>query len=140
MHLIWKRPDGFHGAQPSDFSVIELDGHSRLWLHKQDRDQYPFQISGGWAEREASIRLNNLINLIPQDKKAWVEYLEKLYDHSMHEDPNNFFDEIVEWLGSLTKHIKGDTWEMEILKQALSVTSTRLINVKKDFIADAKKG
>ena len=140
MHLIWKRPDGYHGAQPSDFSVLELDGHSRLWLHKEDRDHYPLQISGGWAERESSIRLNNLINLIPFGRDAWVEYLGRQYDHSMTEDPADFYEEIYTWLEGLVTHVKGDTWETEILKQALTVAKTRLADVKKDFISATKKG
>ena len=65
MHLIWKRPDGFHGASPTDFRVVDLGGRSRLWLHKVDRDQYPFRIAGGWEEKDGSVLLNNLIELIP---------------------------------------------------------------------------
>ena len=51
MHLVWKRPDGYHGATPSDFNEADLGENVRLWLHKSDKDQYPFQIAGGWEER-----------------------------------------------------------------------------------------
>ena len=33
MHIIWKRPDGFENAQPSDFFKISLSNGAQLWLH-----------------------------------------------------------------------------------------------------------
>ena len=35
MHLIWKRPDGFHKSTPDDFTVLDIDSSSRIWLHKK---------------------------------------------------------------------------------------------------------
>ena len=134
MHLIWKRPDGFHGASPSDFSVFELDGHSRLWLHKTDKDQYPFRISGGWEDREATVRLNNLINLLPAPQGEWVSYLKGSYNHSMKDGADEFYDDIRKWLGELSGNLKGDTWEVEILSQALNSTMRRLEEAKQDFL------
>ena len=135
MHLIWKRPDGFHGASPSDFVVHELGGgHSRLWLHKSDRDQYPFRIAGGWEEKEATVRLNNLVNLLPHPAASWIDYLNKLYDHSMKDDRQKFFDDLLTWLDDLDKHVKGDAWEVDILSEALRVTTTRLQEVRREFL------
>ena len=134
MHLVWKRPDGFHGASPSDFSVVELDGHSRLWLHKTDKDQYPFRISGGWEDREATVRLNNLVNLLPFPTEDWVGFLKGSFNHSMKEGADEFFNEIKGWLTGLSENIKGDTWEVEILDQALQSTLRRLDEAKTGFL------
>lgn len=134
MHLIWKRPDGFHGASPSDFSVLELGGHSRLWLHKTDRDQYPFRIAGGWEENDGTVLLNNLVNLLPHGQSDWLNYLNRSFDHSMKDDRKIFVEEIIAWLQSLKSHAKGDTWETEILREALDQTCERISAVKDQFI------
>lgn len=134
MHLVWKRPDGFHGASPSDFTVFELGGHSRLWLHKTDRDQYPFRVSGGWEEKEATVRLNNLVNMLPQPTAAWIEYLNKIYDDTLKDDRGKFFNELVNWINELAQHAKGDTWETDILVEALRVTADRLEEARAGFL------
>ncbi len=134
MHLIWKRPDGFHGASPSDFSVLELGGHSRLWLHKTDRDQYPFRIAGGWEENDGTVLLNNLVNLLPFGQPDWLDFLNRSFDHSMKDDRKAFVSEISDWLQDLKSHVKGDTWETEILREALDLTGDRIKAVKDQFI------
>lgn len=134
MHLIWKRPDGFHGASPADFSVLELGGHSRLWLHRTDRDQYPFRIAGGWEENASTVRLNNLVNLLPRAQNEWLEYLNKSFDHSMKDDRKDFVDELQTWLQDLGQHAKGDTWETEIMQQALHLMSERVKTCRDVFI------
>lgn len=134
MHLIWKRPDGFHGASPTDFRVVDLGGRSRLWLHKVDRDQYPFRISGGWEEKDATVRLNNLINLLEDDDKTWLAYLNRALDHSIKEDRKVFIDDLLSWLTELQQHVKGDTWETEILGEALTVLSERLVVLRGRFV------
>ncbi|MEZ4741934.1 MAG: hypothetical protein R3B45_05725 [Bdellovibrionota bacterium] len=50
MHVVWKRPDGYHGASPSDYRVVEINESSNLWLHKRDTDWFPFRVSGGWKD------------------------------------------------------------------------------------------
>ncbi|MBC7661505.1 MAG: hypothetical protein H7249_17550 [Chitinophagaceae bacterium] len=134
MHLIWKRPDGFHGASPTDFRVVDLGGRSRLWLHKVDRDQYPFRIAGGWEEKDSSVLLNNLVNLLESDDKAWLEYLDRAMDHSLKEDRKVFIDDLLSWLTELQLHVKGDTWETEILREALTVLSERLGVLRERFM------
>ncbi len=134
MHVIWRRPDGFHGASPADYSVVELSGHSRLWLHKSDKDEYPFRVSGGWEENEATKRLNNFANLLGQPKAKWVEHLLSSYNHSMKADPQEFFADTVKWLEELQGHLKGDTWEVEILNQAIKTTSQRILDSKAEFL------
>jgi len=134
MHLVWKRPDGFHGAAPSDFVVFELGGHSRLWLHKVDHDQYPFRIAGGWEEKEATIRLNNLVNLLPHPTENWIDHLNKLYDNSLKDDRPKFFEDLLSWLEELDQYVKGDTWEAEILSEALRMTNSRLQTMRREFL------
>jgi elongation factor P hydroxylase len=63
MFVVWKRPDGYHDATPSDFQIVEAGANARIWLHKSDREWYPFRISGGWQESDATRRLNGLVNL-----------------------------------------------------------------------------
>ena len=135
MHLIWKRPDGFHGASPTDFLVVELEGNFRLWLHKKDKEQYPFRISGGWEEGEASVRINHLVNLLPRPQSEWLDYLKGAFNHSMKENPETFYGETKDWLNTLTRGVKGDTWEVEILSQALKTVILRLQEVKPLFLA-----
>jgi hypothetical protein len=137
MHLTWKRPDGFHGASPSDFRVVDLGGRSRIWLHNNDRDQYPFRIAGGWEEKDNSVLLNNLINLLEESDKRWLEYLNRALDHSIKEDRKVFVDDLQSWLSELQQHVKGDTWETEILTEALSVLKERVGELRERFIANA---
>ena len=135
MHVIWKRPDGFHGATPSDFFVIELDGHSRLWLHKTDKEQYPFRISGGWEERGTTKRLNGFINLLPETKEKWLAYLTAEFGHAPMDSAEEYLDGIHSWLADLKQHLKGDTWELEIMNRALECTEKSLAGCRDDFLA-----
>ncbi|MCX6131348.1 MAG: hypothetical protein NTX25_20090 [Proteobacteria bacterium] len=134
MHLIWKRPDGFHGAAPGDFSVLELGGHSRLWLHNVDKDQYPFRIAGGWEENASTVLLNNLVNLLPSSDEEWLRYLNHAFDHSMKDDRKAYLDEISVWLRELISSVKGDTWETEILEQALRLTADKVSSFRSEFV------
>lgn len=138
MHVIWKRPDGFHGADPADFMVVELSGRSKLWLHKKDTSWFPFRIAGGWQEQESTQRLNLLVNLLNKDEKFWVDALLKIFDDTMGDDPSKFVEDIQKWLVDLKGHLKGDTWELEIMNQALSEVEHRVGKVKQGFI-DATK-
>lgn len=138
MHLTWKRPDGFHGAQPADYYTVDLGGRARLWLHKTDKDQYPFRLSGGWEEKDHSVRLNNLINLLPEGNDAWLDHLRGAFNHSMHSEPAEYYKETHTWLFELKNFLKGDTWETDILSQALDTTLTRLETVEAEFLKTAK--
>ena len=68
MKVIWKRPDGFLKSIPSDFMVLEMPSQSKLWLHRSDQDNFPFRISGGWQDEESTSKLNQMVNLLSQDK------------------------------------------------------------------------
>lgn len=134
MHVIWKRPDGFHEASPIDFTVIELEGHSRIWLHNSDKDQYPFRISGGWEDDDGTVKLNNFINLLPCSEEEWLNYLLQKYNNSLKDNPKEFYTGIIDWLQSLKKHLKGDTWEVDIMVVAIDLTSRKLNEYEADFL------
>ena len=139
MHVIWKRPDGYHGANPSDFVVIELGSEGRLWLHKTDRVWFPFQISGGWQESKATQKLNNLINLLGHETAAWVSAMHEMYDDTMGDDPKRFFSETRKWITDLRAHLKGDTWELDIMNQTINQIEQSLQNIEAQFLSEVKK-
>jgi hypothetical protein len=127
LHLIWKRPDGFLGAMPEDFRKIPLSNGSQIWLHCKEQDWYPFQVNGDWASQEDTVKLNRLVNLLDSEESVFERLLERMYDDSVTEklaqkdrSVPNFRSEIKEWLFSLLGACKGNTWEVEIMKCALS--------------------
>ena len=138
MHVIWKRPDGFHGADPSDFMVVNLGNHSKLWLHKRDDTHFPFRIAGGWQESEASARLNTLVNLLAKDTNAWTNALTKMFHDQMGDDAAKFVDELSRWVSELRSHLKGDTWELDIMNQALTEVIERITSVRTAVIQETK--
>lgn len=137
LKVIWKRPDGFHGAEPSDYYSVEL-GHSKIWLHKQDRDEFPFRISGGWEEQEASKKLNNLINLMGDHQEKLVAFLIESYSHSTQDDPSKFIEDLQRWVLQLHDALKGDTWEVDVMAAALTSLKERLADSSSHFIQKAK--
>ena len=138
MFVVWKRPDGFRGAEPKDFKVIDIGGQARLWLHKKDKTWFPFRISGGWQEQEATQRLNILVNLIGKPNSQWIKRLVYEFSHSMSDDGKKFFQETVAWLESLSGALKGDTWEIEIMAHAISDVQKRVLDSKKAFLLKVK--
>ena len=133
MFVVWKRPDGFHGATPTDFYVVELGGHT-LWLHKKDTDHYPFRISGGWREADQTKRLNNLVNLLGSGDDAWLDYLVSVYENSMGDEASPFFEETISWLNGLKDNLKGDNWEVDAMAHAISALATRLQSLQAAFL------
>ena len=115
MKVIWKRPDGFHEASPSDYSIVEVSQNSRIWLHKRDQENYPFRVSGGWQDEDATQRLNRYVNLLGKPSKEWVRYLTELFDHSDMDNPQSFLTKEEAWFDELAQNLKGDTWEMQIM-------------------------
>ena len=133
IHVIWKRPDGFHGALPSDFDVVEVNGHSRLWLHKKDKDMYPFRISGGWEEDLSSRRLNRLVNLINKSDRDWLEELSRDYDRSNKNDPKKYLLDLSGWIDEVANHLKGDKWEIEIMAEAIGHIKQKITALGQGF-------
>lgn len=126
MHVIWKRPDGYLSASPQDFRVVEIGKSGRLWLHRTDREWFPFQVSGGWQDAESTQRLNQLVNLFGIDDKDGLLILNKLLDHSRVEDLKNFIEEEINWIATLKPSLKGDTWEVEILANVFDELTKKL--------------
>ena len=133
MHVIWKRPDGFHGAEPSDFVTVDL-GDSRLWLHRNDTNWFPFRISGGWQESEATKRLNNMVNHLRSDDSQMLQYMVKMFEDSMSDDAERYYADLDRWLKDLKLHLKGDTWEIDIMSQVVDSVHGRLTALKAQFL------
>ena len=134
MHVIWRRPDGFHGSVPADFYVIDIDGSVKIWLHESEQEYYPFQIAGGWQEEESTRRLNFLANLLKSSNKMWLKHLLKLFNDSLNDSGADFFNESVAWLNNLCNNIKGDKWEVEIMQKVIGEIKHRLFAAKEEFI------
>lgn len=132
-NVIWKRPDGFHGAAPTDFKVVKLGNQLKLWLHQRDETNFPFRVSGGWQEEQSTARLNRLINLLGKDELQWSEALVKIFDDSMGDNAVKHIDDLVNWIGELKTYLKGDTWELEIMTQALNDVIEHLQQIRADL-------
>ena len=131
MHIVWKRPDGFHKARPSDFRVVDIDSHSRIWLHQSDSENYPFRVSGGWEDEEATIRINSLVNLLSQKSgEQWKATLQKYFADSKQDTFEAFLVQLQLWLSELKGCAKGDTWEIEIIVQVLDELKVRLTKIQ----------
>ena len=97
MHVVWKRPDGFHSVSPSDFRVAEINSTARIWLHKKDTENYPFRISGGWQDEEATKRINTWINLVGEPAEKWLEKLLIEHSNSSIDEPAKFTAKLREY-------------------------------------------
>ncbi len=139
MHVIWKRPDGYHGASPTDYKAVQLKNHSsKIWLHKKDEQWFPFRISGGWQDEDLTKRLNKMVNLLDAPRQNWLEKLIEIFGHSQANDGQVFLDETTKWMSELKANLKGDTWEVEIMEAALTEIESRISEVKDDFLAKLK--
>ena len=52
----------------------------------------------------------------------------------MGDSKENYINTTLKWLSELEKVAKGDTWEVEILEQAVEVVISRVNAVKADFL------
>lgn len=137
MNVIWKRPDGFHGANPTDFIVADLGSETRLWLHKSDHENFPFRVSGAWQDELATRQLNTLINSMISDDQALVDCLNANFADAPEASRTDYLDQLRHWLESLQKALKGDTWELEIMNQVFGCLEQRLSDVKESFIQES---
>lgn len=138
MKVIWKRPDGFHGASPDDYEVIEVASNLKIWLHRRDHKNYPFRVSGGWQDEAATHRLNQLISLIPASDADWVAHLVATYEHSQASERSRFVSELLQWLSELRGNLKGDTWELEIMAETLQEVTRHIEVIAQTFISDGR--
>ncbi len=135
MHVIWKRPDGFHGADPADFMVVTVGTRANIWLHRRDNLNFPFRIAGDWKAAEATERLNLLVNLLSKDEGEWTAALLKLFNDTLGDDPARFIDDLGRWVLDLRTHLKGDTWELDIMNHTLTEVGNNLSKVRAAFLA-----
>lgn len=133
MHVIWKRPDGFLDATPDDFTILEINDQARIWLHKSEREWFPFQVSGDWKDSSATRRLNLLVNLLRADDQAWARHLLTEFHDSLMADAGDFFDETSNWLEETTANLKGDVWEVDVMGKVVAEIKERLANAQSGF-------
>lgn len=138
MHVTWRRPDGFHNSAPADYAVVCIDENTRIWVHSSERDYYPFRISGGWQEEEATRRLNQFVNLLAAPDKDWLHHISKAFDDSMNDKADKFYDDLIAWFDELAAKIKGDKWEVEIVGKVIAAIKARLVKSKPNFIDNIK--
>jgi len=128
MHLIWKRPDGLYNSRPEDFRTITLSNGGHLWLNKQEIEWYPFQISGDWKGQDQTKKLNRLVNLLDAPNSAWEHFINHFFDDELKSPeaevaPKEYF---TTWLNDLENKASGNTWEVEIIKQAIEDVKTKI--------------
>ena len=127
MHIIWKRPDGFQNALPEDFKRIALSNGAHLWVHRQEQDWYPFQVSGDWGGQQQTARLNRLVNLLESQDEAWLAYLEHCNDDDLQEGgARSAAAQLGAWIAQTRDAAKGETWEVHIIQCALDDIAKRL--------------
>lgn len=139
MKVIWKRPDGFLGASPLDYTVVEVANNSRIWLHKQDNVNFPFRVSGGWQDEDATKKLNGLVNLIDKSNTDLLEHLLNDYYESNAEDGAKYIAELGSWLDELKVNLKGDHWETAIMTEVIAELSSRVQTTKSEFLKSSEK-
>lgn len=137
MKVIWKRPDGFHGAKPSDYYVVQVANNANIWLHKSDSDNFPFRISGGWQDEEATSKLNQLVNLLGKPEDAWLSYLVNDFHHSHAENGDLYLQNLDKWLAQLLGNLKGDNWEIIIMQEVLQEIGRHLATIAPKFANQA---
>ena len=138
MKVIWKRPDGFHNASPEDYKVVTLDSGASIWLHKTNTEWYPFRLSGDWAKEEGTNKLNTMINMLGEESPDWTSHLMDLYFESQSDDPSVFVTDLYKWIDKVKNHLKGDTWELDIMEQVVSSIHGKIQSAEEKFLAQAK--
>lgn len=139
MHMVWKRPDGFLGASPDDFRVVNIAGDWKIWLHKQDNVHFPFRVSGGWQDENASSRINALANLLDASTDDLISHLLEDYYESSSRNESHYIKELSLWLRELSLNLKGDKWETTIMQEVLTEIGRKLESVRKRFTEEAAK-
>lgn len=135
MSVIWKRPDGSQNAEPENFRRIQLSSGDKIWVHKdelhgEDRDWYPFQLGGDWSREEETKSLNRFVNMLDASDESWKSLLMHINDDDMDPQGRLNVTEVAnnkyKWIESLENEIKGDTWEIHIIKCTLKDIKARL--------------
>lgn len=139
MKVIWKRPDGFHNASPEDYKVVTLKSGANVWLHKTNTEWYPFRVSGDWSKEEGTTKLNKLINLLGEPSASWSEHLLEMYFDSESDNPKQYASELLKWLNKVKDHLKGDTWELDIMEQVVSIAYENIKDSTNEFIEKSNK-
>jgi hypothetical protein len=133
MRVIWRRPDGYHEAHPTDYRVAQI-GDCRVWLHKRESEEFPFKVSGDWGAQDQTRGLNYLINRVEESAENFAISLEKTFDHATEADPKKFIVGKLSWVEGLRSNLKGDTWEVEVMDHVLVAISSRIRQAEPFFL------
>jgi hypothetical protein len=139
MHVIWRRPDGFHNARPCDYVLQLVAKNSYLWLHKVDKDYYPFRVSGGWQDESATKELNRLVNLLSEHYDSWLKWFELSFCESSYNSFDDYINNHNKWLDELLCNLRGDKWEAQIMKDTINDIKKKISEnkdaLRKDIVA-----
>lgn len=138
LKVIWKRPDGFHNASPEDYRIVQLESGAKLWLHRENVDWYPFRVSGGWADEELTRKLNRLTNLLDHDDEKFVSMLTDDFFNSEAGEADQYAAELLSFISKVSENLKGDTWEVDIMSEAIEMLQSKIEGVKHTFITRTK--
>jgi hypothetical protein len=61
-----------------------------------------------------------------------------MFHDQMGDDAAKFVDELSRWVIELRSHLKGDTWELDIMNQALTEVIERIASVRTPVVQEAK--
>lgn len=137
MSVIWKRPDGTQNADPENFRAVILSSGDKIWVHKDDvhseeHNWYPLQLGGDWSREEETKILNTFVNTLDASDESWKSLLMHLHDDDMDPQGRLEISEIAKnkyyWIESLENEVKGDIWEVNIIKCTLNDIKKRLKN------------
>ncbi|MDD9952499.1 MAG: hypothetical protein OXT67_13135 [Zetaproteobacteria bacterium] len=115
MHVIWKRPDGYLNAEPNDYRTVEVREDVKIWLHQQDKENFPFRISGGWQDENQTRRVNLFVNNLGASTSSWIALLEKDFGSSNYLSPAEYVKSLKGWVEEILNHLKGDQWEVHVM-------------------------
>jgi hypothetical protein len=112
---------------------VQVANNVNIWLHRSDCDNFPFRISGGWQDEEATCKLNRLVNLLGKDESDWLDYLVKDFHHSRAESAETYLFSLNSWLSTLQENLKGDNWEMIIMEEVLQDLHRQVSSLASSF-------
>ena len=114
--------------------MLDVSEETKLWLHRTDKTNFPFRISGGWQDEESTHKLNVMVNLLATSSDEWISFLAEQFNDSNTESPKEFIDNKIKWLERMLEHLKGDTWEVEIMKETISQVKKQVEEQKSKFL------
>lgn len=134
MHVIWKRPDGYLKAEPDDYQSVQIGDDVKIWLHQQDYENFPFRVSGDWQDENLTRRLNFFVNAFKEPDQNWLEMMVDDFEKSKFSNPQEYADDLDEWIHQLAALAKGDQWELYVIGKVLDELKNGLGTARDAFL------